>query len=70
MDFLKLKNYKEILVKPKGFANYYPMDVTPIDDGFTISNFETKPMARLSEHEHLFIINNQKDLDKLDYMHS
>lgn len=69
MDFSDLKKYKEILVKPKGFSNYYPMDVTQTENGFTVSNFEVKPIRRLTEHEHLFIVNNQEDLDKLDCIH-
>lgn len=67
MDFSELKNYKTILVKPKDLESYHPMDVTPTSEGFTISNYGNK---RLTEHEYLFKINDQKSLDKLDYMHS
>lgn len=58
-----LTTAKEVLVRPKGFKNHYPMTVKRTLTGFTISNYSE---GKIGGHEFLYKVDTQEQLDKLD----
>lgn len=65
MKLQELKNKKTVMIKPSGLINYREMKVTPTQTGFTISNYGHKKIA---DHEYLFVVDCQSDLDALDIL--
>ena len=63
MKIKDLKNGQEVMVKPKGFKNYYPMNISRTTTGFTISNYSA---GKIGGHEFIYKVDTQKQLDDLD----